>query len=192
MPRLTEDVLPAGTLAGREQPRIPGNGVLLRPWRATDRAAVVAGYTDPGIQRWHARSMDDTEARDWITGWGARWRAETGAGWAVVAAEAEDTVLGQISLRRIHLDEARAEVSYWVLPAARGHAVAPRALDALAGWGFTGLGLHRIEVAHSTANPASCRVAERAGFALEGTKRAEVLHADGWHDMHLHARLDTD
>jgi hypothetical protein len=26
----------------------------------------------------------------------------------------------------------------------------------------------------------------------EGTKRAELLHTDGWHDMHLHARLATD
>jgi len=27
------------------------------------------------------------------------------------------------------------------------------------------------------------------GFALEGTRVRSVLHDDGWHDMHLHARL---
>jgi hypothetical protein len=32
-----------------------------------------------------------------------------------------------------------------------------------------------------------------AGWAAaEGTKRGEALHADGWHDMHLHARLAGD
>jgi ribosomal-protein-alanine N-acetyltransferase len=62
----------------------------------------------------------------------------------------------------------------------------------MAAWAFGTLGLHRIEANHSTANPASCRVAERAGFAAEGVKRGEALHADGWHDMHLHARLATD
>jgi ribosomal-protein-alanine N-acetyltransferase len=41
-------------------------------------------------------------------------------------------------------------------------------------------------------NPVSCRVAENAGYRLEGTKRAEAMHADGWHDMHLHARLSDD
>ncbi|HVB43153.1 MAG TPA: GNAT family protein [Streptosporangiaceae bacterium] len=45
---------------------------------------------------------------------------------------------------------------------------------------------------HSTMNPASCRVAGNAGFAYEGTKRREALHRDGWHDMHLHARLADD
>jgi RimJ/RimL family protein N-acetyltransferase len=44
-------------------------------------------------------------------------------------------------------------------------------------------------VQHSTVNAASCRVAERAGFALEGTKRSEAWHTDGWHDMHLHAKI---
>lgn len=191
MPRLITPALPAGALAGRPQPEIPGDGVLLRPWAGTDTAAVLTGYTDPGIRHWHARAMDAAEADAWIAAWADRWHGETGAGWAVTDAAA-GTVLGQISLRTIDLPEARAEVSYWVLPAARGRAVAPRALTALAEWGFRGLGLHRIEVAHSTANPASCRVADRAGFALEGTKRAEALHTDGWHDMHLHARLATD
>jgi RimJ/RimL family protein N-acetyltransferase len=35
-------------------------------------------------------------------------------------------------------------------------------------------------------------VAEKAGFAAEGVKRGAGWHADGWHDMHLHARLAID
>jgi hypothetical protein len=31
-----------------------------------------------------------------------------------------------------------------------------------------------------------------AGYRLEGIKRSEALHGDGWHDMHLHARLAAD
>lgn len=52
--------------------------------------------------------------------------------------------------------------------------------------------LHRLELAHSVRNPASCRVADKAGYRLEGTKRQEGRHADGWHDMHPHARLRSD
>ena len=162
---------------------------MLRPWRSADRAAVVAGYAEPDIRRWHARSMDDEEARDWIDRWAKRWRAETDAGWAVTRG---GEVAGQIALRRIDLVEGKAGVSYWVLPAARGARTASRALDALTAWAFTVLGLHRIEVSHSTGNPRSCRVAERSGFAAEGILRAEALHADGWHDMHLHARIRTE
>ena len=35
-------------------------------------------------------------------------------------------------------------------------------------------------------------LAGHAGFPLEGTKRGESRHRDGWHDMHLHARLAGD
>lgn len=55
-------------------------------------------------------------------------------------------------------------------------------------WAFD-RGLHRVHLEHSVGNPASCRVAERAGFTLEGTQRSAALHLDGWHDMHLHARV---
>ncbi|WP_280249364.1 GNAT family N-acetyltransferase [Nocardia abscessus] len=33
------------------------------------------------------------------------------------------------------------------------------------------------------------RAAVKAGFALEGVERSAALHADGWHDMHVHARI---
>ncbi|MFI6263495.1 GNAT family N-acetyltransferase [Micromonospora sp. NPDC051006] len=189
MPLTVAPALAPGGMARLPQPEIAADGLRLRPWQPDDRPAVLAGYADPAIRRWHCRTMDDDEARGWIAAWPERWRRETGAGWAMVDG---CEVLGQISLRRLELADGLAEVSYWVLPAARGRRSAPRALSALAGWCFTTLGLHRVELSHSTANPASCRVAQRAGFLAEGTMRGAALHADGWHDMHVHARLATD
>jgi RimJ/RimL family protein N-acetyltransferase len=189
VPLLATPALDTGTIAAMAQPEISANGIMLRPWQAGDRPAVVEAFADPAIQRWHCRSMTDDEAADWIGSWSARWHAETDASWAVVDA---GSVVGQVGLRRIDLTEGTAAVSYWVLPAARGRRTAPRALLALTEWSLRRLGLHRLELTHSTANLASCRVAQHAGFVAEGTKRSEGLHADGWHDMHLHARLSTD
>ncbi|MFB9237051.1 GNAT family N-acetyltransferase [Plantactinospora siamensis] len=189
MPSLTTPAVPPGALASREQPVLAADGLLLRPWRPPDRDAVLTAYADPAIQRWHCRTMIGPEAEAWIAAWSRRWAAETDASWAVLAG---DAVVGQVGLRRIDLAEGCAAVSYWVLPAARGHRTAPRALTAAAAWCFGELGLHRLELSHSTANPASCRVALRCGFPVEGTRRGQGLHADGWHDMHLHARLGTD
>jgi RimJ/RimL family protein N-acetyltransferase len=171
------------------QPVLDAGGFVLRPWRPADAPAVVAAYGDPEIRQWHDRSMNEREALDWIASWPKRWHDESGCGWA---AANDDGVLGQISLRKVSLDEGIAEISYWVLPQARGRQVATRALAAVTTWSFDVLGLHRIEIYHSTQNPASCRVAERAGYVAEGVKRSEVMHADGWHDMHLHARIETD
>ena len=177
-------------MARARQPEIAGDGVVLRPWRAGDLEVVLAGYADPGIQRWHVRSMDEDEARAWIAHWPGRWEAETGAGWAVTAGGAR--AAGQISLSRLDLGQGVASVSYWTLPEARGAGLAHRALEALAGWVFGRLGLYRLQLSHSTANPASCRVAAKAGFAAEGIERGGGWHADGWHDMHRHAKLAVD
>jgi RimJ/RimL family protein N-acetyltransferase len=171
------------------QPVIDAGGLMLRPWHASDRPVVVMAYADPAIQRWHCRSMTDTEADDWIGSWARRWDDETDAAWAVTDA---GSVVGQVGLRRIDLAEGLAAVSYWVHPAERGRRIAPRALSALSVWSFGTSGLHRLQLSHSTANTASCRVAQHAGFVAEGTKRSEARHADGWHDMQLHARLRTD
>lgn len=161
--------------------------LVLRPWRRSDAAAVAEAYRDPQIRRWHVRSMTEPEAQAWVLSWAERWAAETGAGWAVVDG---GKVVARIGLRGLDLAEGHGEAAYWVTPAARGRGIAARALTVVTDWMFTEVGLHRIELEHSTANPASCRVALNAGFPAEGTKRAAVRHADGWHDMHLHARLN--
>ena len=189
MPLLVDPAVAPGTIARLAQPVLHLHDVVLRPWRASDAAVVAEAYSDPSIQHWHAQSMTKDEARAWIDSWPGRWDQESGGGWAVVNPSG---LLGQISLRRLSLKEGLAEVSYWVLPAARGHRVATRALCTLSTWVFDELNLHRVELAHSTLNPASCHVAENAGYTLEGVKRSESLHADGWHDMHLHARLIDD
>ncbi|MFG1696802.1 GNAT family N-acetyltransferase [Nonomuraea sp. NPDC049309] len=62
-----------------------------------------------------------------------------------------------------------------------------RALTAPTGWALGAIGFHRPELEHSTRNAASCRVAAKRGYLLEGTKRSAAVHDDGRHDMHLHA-----
>jgi RimJ/RimL family protein N-acetyltransferase len=171
-----------------EQPVLTADGgLVLRPWRPGDASALMTAHADPAIQRWHRRRLDSVEeARQMIEDWTAEWTAETRACWAVT--DGSDLLLGRLSLRP-QLALGAGEFGYWVLPAARGAGVAPRALQAGTSWALDTLGLHRVELVHSTANQASCRVAAKVGYELEGTKRSDLLHADGWHDMHLHAKI---
>ena len=193
VPPLTLPVIPGGRIAGSAQPVLPAGGsLLLRPWRPADARAVVAAYADPEIQRWHGRRVDsEDEARDLILRWQRSWPSETGAHWAVTR-DGSGEVLGRVALRSMRPDEGRAECAYWTAPSSRGGGVAPRALAALCAWAFGEIGFHRLDLVHSLANAASCRVAAKAGFVAEGVQRSAVLHADGWHDMHLHARISGD
>ncbi|MEU9923449.1 GNAT family N-acetyltransferase [Streptomyces griseoluteus] len=190
MPYLTSPVLPEGTLSRRPQPEIPaGAGLRLRPWRAEDASAVHAAFQDPTLNQWHARSCDSPEeAAGWIEDWHAQWTRECDAQWAVVRADTGE-LCGRAALREIRLRDGVAEVAYWTVASARGQGVARHATEALVRWSFDEIGFNRLELMHATANEASCRVATKAGFAVEGTRRRALLHPDGWHDMHLHARL---
>jgi RimJ/RimL family protein N-acetyltransferase len=189
MPRLIAPVVPAGSLSRAPQPELQAGDLLLRSWSAADADALLAAYTDPEIQRWHARTVESRqEAEDLITQYNQGWQKEAAASWAIT----DPAVLGRVAFRIIDLDGGTAEIAYWVTAAARGRGVAVRAVIALSRWALDDLGLHRLDLQHAVANTASCRVADKAGYAYEATLRSSVLHADGWHDMHLHARIAGD
>ena len=185
----TPPAIPAGTFAGAPQPVLAAaGGLVLRPWEPSDAAVFLAAYRDPGIQRWHTRRpASEDQVRQWFDRYREDWARERGAHWAVTRGGAE--VLGRLAVRGFDLDDGAANCAYWVLPAARGAGVASRALTAASGWALGAAGFHRLELDHSTGNEISCRVATRSGFVLEGTKRSAAVHADGRHDMHLHARI---
>jgi [ribosomal protein S5]-alanine N-acetyltransferase len=188
MPLLVPPVVPAGTMADRVQPSLPADSLRLRPLVATDSGWLIEAYQDPQIQRWHLRRFDSVEeVGRWIRRWESAWAAETDVRWAIT--DDADRPLGSVGLRGISLPDGYAEISYWVLPAARRSGVAGRAVAAMVGWAVDELGLARLEIRHSTANQASCAVANRLDFPLEATLTRALRHQDGFHDLHLHARL---
>ncbi|MFF9810285.1 GNAT family N-acetyltransferase [Streptomyces coeruleorubidus] len=193
MPFLISPVLTPKAFTGHPQPILAtDDGLLLRPWRPEDAPAVYEVFQDPVMHQWHARTADsEEEVAGWIRDWHQGWEEGREAQWAVADADS-DRLLGRVALREVRLDDGVAEVAYWTVPAARGRGVAARATTALARWALDEIGFHRLELLHAVRNEASCRVASRTGFALEGTKRSAILHPDGWHDMHLHARVRGD
>lgn len=144
MPDLVSPVVPVGRLRDQVQPRLIVDELVLRPWEPEDATRVVEAYSDPAIQKWHARSMTEPEALSWVMSWSERWTAETGACRAVVD---RDLLVGRVGLRTLDLTEGAGEAAYWVMPDARGRGVATRALRAATAWMFTQVGLHRIESA---------------------------------------------
>jgi RimJ/RimL family protein N-acetyltransferase len=176
-----------GSVAVGPQPELRGeDGLVLRPWQDADAAAFHGAYRDPAIGQWHTvRPATPERAREWFGLYREDWARERAAHWAVTGG---GELLGRMAVKSFALSDGIASIAYWVLPAARGQGVAPRALEAVCGWAF-GAGFARLELTHSTRNDASCRVAAKCGFELEGTMRSAALHADGRHDMHLHSRL---
>ncbi|NRQ32160.1 GNAT family N-acetyltransferase [Nonomuraea sp. NN258] len=189
MPLTIPPVIAPGTLNAGPQPVLTAaDGLRLRPWTPADAPAVVDAFRDPATRHWHVRAVDTlAEAAALIDGYTEGWRTERSASWALVTPA--DDVLGRVALRHLDLWQGEAEVAYWMRAAARGRGAAPAGVRAISAWAF-GAGMHRLFLEHSTANPASCRVAAKTGFELEGTKRSAHQHTDGWHDVHLHALIN--
>ncbi|WP_427885511.1 GNAT family N-acetyltransferase [Kribbella sp. GL6] len=181
-------VVQPGRMTRHEQPILElGNGLDLRPWELGDAGALVAAGDDPSIQQWNLLFVPSkAEAQQRILRMHTRWRAETAAIWAIAR---QGEAIGLIGWQHIDLAQGSAEIAYWVLPTARGGGIVTAAVERVTRWAFDDLGLHRLELCHSIANPASCRVAEKTGYTFEATLRSALLHTDGWHDQHLHARI---
>ncbi|MFQ6853418.1 GNAT family N-acetyltransferase [Streptomyces sp. 35M1] len=190
----TPPTLASGCLAGAgaPQPVLPvGGGLLLRPWERADARAFLSAYEDAETRRWHThRPSTVAQVEEWFARYRQDWEREKGCHWAVARDSGE--VLGRMALRGVDFEDGVANAAYWVLPAARGAGIASRALAAVSAWALGDIGFHRLELDHSTRNDASCRVATKAGFLLEGTKRSAAVHDDGRHAMHLHARVMGD
>ena len=191
---LDEDSAGGPGPAARERPAIVvpddgigGDGVVLRPWHRADIPALVALVEEPEIRRWLdaiPRPYTVADGEEYIAG----ARVAHSAGTAVRLAVTVDGVLaGSVDLR---LGAAhRAAIGYWVAGAARGRGVASTATRLLSDFGFGTLGLRRIELNAAVDNVASRRVAEKAGFSLEGVRRAwQPVHGVPT-DFALYARI---
>lgn len=193
MPKLIPDVVEAGSLAAQAQPTIAiDDELLLRPFDAAspgDIEAVVRAFDTTDIQYFHFRRLDAEESVHWITAARNAWQAETGATWAITSRR-DGSVLGRVSVY-LRLVDGAGEVSYWVLPEARGRGVATRACRTATRWAHQ-VGIHRVELQHAAVNVGSEGVARAAGFLREGVQRGAGLLVDGWHDMVLHSHLATD
>ncbi|MFJ9933490.1 GNAT family N-acetyltransferase [Streptomyces virginiae] len=170
----------------------------LRPWGREPAGpelldGLVAAAADPTIALWNPlATADHKAARTWLEAREDAWDRGAGAPFAVLSAT-DGALLGTVNLRWVDRADGLAMIGYWFLPDARGRGLATRATRAVTTWGFRTAGVRRVELAHAIGNEASCRVAHRCGYLLEGTLRESHLFGDGvHHDEHLHARLAAD
>ncbi|MEV4479168.1 GNAT family N-acetyltransferase [Micromonospora coxensis] len=173
---------------GRPQPVLfatAGDTELrLRPMEERDLDAIVATCQDLDTIRWTTvpHPYQRTDADSYLDYCRTAWARGTST--CFVVADADDDYAGTIDLRLSPADPLLADVGFMTAPHVRGRGYMSAALAALSAWGFTTLGLARIEWRANVGNSASRRVAEKANFTVEGTARGGVQHrgerVDAW------------
>lgn len=172
-----------------------GDTVRLRLAADADRSRFVEACQDEAIQRFTVvpAGYTDVHAREYAHR-AAIGFADGTAVSLVIADPESDELLGSIALLRDDRDPDRWSAGYWVAPWARERGVATAALRLICAHGFEQLGAARIDLCTAVDNPASARVAERAGFSREGLLRSYIAIGGQRHDAFMYSLLpgDTD
>jgi RimJ/RimL family protein N-acetyltransferase len=183
-------------------PPLRDGAIVLREWSAGDVPAIVAAGRDPDLARYTPLAGDGSGSsvslhlahqsllRESGTGIGLAISPRAGENDGKRGPAGPPSLLGSVSLRLG--EHARAEIGYWLVPAARGQGTATRAVVLLSRWAFSALRVVRIELLCQPANAASMRVAERAGYTREGLLRSYRAWGEGRRDFVMFSLLPDD
>jgi ribosomal-protein-alanine N-acetyltransferase len=175
--------------------RLEGEGVLLRPHRASDYGEWVelrAGsraFLQPWEPTWPGDDLTRAAYRRRLSAYVDD--IERGAAYPfLIFRQGDGVMVGGITLSNVRRGVAQmGSIGYWVGEpyARRGHTLA--AVRTITRFCFGRLGLHRIEAACLPTNEASRGVLSKAGFQQEGLARAYLRINGAWRDHLLFGLL---
>jgi RimJ/RimL family protein N-acetyltransferase len=167
------------------------DGIALRRLHARDAAPFAQAFReDPRLGVLIGAEEDPTESR--VRRFIARQPRLRARGEFLGLAVTDDSgrpFLGHVMLHTVDFKHRRAEVGYWLVPAARGRGVGRTAVSLLVEWAFARLDLHRLEITTTPDNLAARALAAEVGFVEEGIMRARNFERGRNVDVVLLARL---
>lgn len=129
---------------------------------------------ETGSEKFARGAYADFHARKDFVFYGfERVRAEDGG------EDREGALVVASGLHRVDWAVRRFEIGYWRRTGYGGQGLVDEVVNALTALAFEALDARRVEIRMDANNRRSWRVAERCGFALEGTLRADSLTPAG-------------
>jgi RimJ/RimL family protein N-acetyltransferase len=133
----------------------------LRPWMAWAQKEPTVEESEENVRRARVRFLERTDLM------------------MLLFLKGTGTIVGSSGLHRFDWDVPRFEIGYWCRTRFVGQGYVTEAVRGIAGFAFDELGAKRVEIRCDTGNERSRRVAERAGFRLEGELRNAEIGTDG-------------
>jgi len=175
--------------------RVEGEGVLLRPPRASDYAewrelrAVSRAFLQPWEPTWPADDLSRAAFRRRLLAY-ARDRDAGLAYPFFVYRSSDEALTGGITLSNVRRGVAQmGSVGYWCGRPFTRQGLTLAAVRALSEFAFRTLALHRLEAACIPDNAPSRTLLKKAGFAEEGFAQAYLKIKGAWRDHVLFGQL---
>lgn len=174
-------------------PRIETPQLILRRIELSDAEAIFATFSDAVAMEFYGelphRSVEDSRA---LIGRQHEWYARReGIRWGI-ARRGDDTILGSCGLFLFDEGFRRAVTGYELGRAFWRQGIMTEALGAILTFGFSTMGLHRIEAVVDDVNERSKGLLLKVGFTHEGTLRQRFFFRDRFLDEHYFGLLNEE
>ena len=162
-------------------------GWTLRPWRASDAAALAQHANDTEVWRWMSDSFPHPYTPEIARHWCTRGHIDFGGdNWAIAL---DDQALGGCG---IHAGAGQfrcnAEIGWWLARPYWGRGVVSRVAALLVQRAFDNPAITRVFAPIHAGNGRSMSVARKAGLSLESVQRLSAMKAGQPVDRHVFAR----
>lgn len=174
-------------------PCLTTNRLLLRQIELDDAKALFATFSDEEVMEFYGhlphQSLEDSQnlIRELQT-----WYAKReGIRWGITL-KSEDRVIGSCGFYDFDEGFHRAETGYELNRTFWRQGIMTEAMSAILSYGFTELGLHRIEAVVDDVNERSKELLRKLGFIHEGTLRQRFFFRDRFLDEHYFGLLKDE
>ncbi|MFB6988237.1 MULTISPECIES: GNAT family N-acetyltransferase [unclassified Streptomyces] len=172
------------------KPTLVGERVLLRPYLLDEDVPVLRSLLqDPEVSRLTGSSHGLADREPWdeaaeerMRAWYGTRREQADRLDLAVVERATGACVGEAVLNEWDSGNRSCNFRIALAEAGQGRGFGTEAARLIVGYGFEGLGLHRISLGVFAFNPRARRAYEKAGFVAEGVRRDALLYDGAWVD----------
>jgi RimJ/RimL family protein N-acetyltransferase len=162
---------------------LTGQLVGLRIMRDADLDSFVAWWSDPQTLARQTNGWLVAKPAAAVAEMFRTWSTNEGSDASLAVVElATGELVGHIALFGATVKDRCATLGVMIGAPYQGRGLGTDAVRTIVGYGFTDLGLHRIQLSVNGDNPAAIAAYRKAGFVEEGRLRETFFRGGQWHD----------
>ncbi|MGJ1421607.1 GNAT family N-acetyltransferase [Sphingobacterium spiritivorum] len=179
------------TINFSEFPELETNRLKLRRADLNDIKELFALRSDPQIMKYIPRPVATglEEVSEHIKIVDEKISSNEIINWAITLKD-DPKMIGTIGYYHIKSEHYRAEIGYMLLPDFQGNGYITEAINQVANYGFTKMGLHSIEALIDPENIASAKVLEKCNFVKEGYFKENEFYNGKFIDTVIYSKLN--